>query len=121
MYQMNFALEVWNEWVSWMEVEGVRSQLRKSVRKWTIYFRLYEDSTDFRQPATSRWPGSLEVHFNPDLLGPTYWSVPSFDFSSPLFSLGLTVERTTMNLFSTSNQNGAPSMMARMVTSQPAK
>src|ERR1043166_7063842 len=32
----------------------------------------------------------------------------SFDFSSGLFSFGLTVERTTMNLFSKSNQNGEP-------------
>src|SRR5437879_13397507 len=43
----------------------------------------------------------------------------SFDGSSGLFSFGLTVERTTMNLFSMSNQNGAPSESARAVTSQP--
>lgn len=29
-----------------------------------------------------------------------------FDFSSWLFSFGLTVERTTMNLFSMSNKKG---------------
>ena len=33
---------------------------------------------------------------------------------------GLTVERTTMNLLRTSNQNGAPSVTASAVTSQPS-
>src|SRR5947207_14639175 len=43
----------------------------------------------------------------------------SFGASVPLFSLGLTVERTTMNLFSTSNQNGAPRQTANAVSSHP--
>src|SRR5205814_4320894 len=43
----------------------------------------------------------------------------SFDFSSGLFSFGFTVERTTINLFSMSNQNGAPSEIANAVNSQP--
>lgn len=43
----------------------------------------------------------------------------SFDASLWLFSLGLMVDRTTMNLFRTSNQKGAPSMMAKAVTNQP--
>src|SRR5713226_4348714 len=38
-----------------------------------------------------------------------------FDGSSGLFSFGLTVERTTTNLFSRSNQNGAPSETASAV------
>jgi hypothetical protein len=33
--------------------------------------------------------------------------------------LGFTVERTAMNRWSTSNQNGAPSEMANAVSSQP--
>src|SRR5207302_11358981 len=45
----------------------------------------------------------------------------SFDFSSGLFSFGLTVERTTMNLFSMSNQKGAPREIARAVSNQPRK
>src|SRR5437764_1258575 len=47
------------------------------------------------------------------------WTVGSFGASVPLFSFGLTVERTTMNLFSTSNQNGAPRQTANAVRSQP--
>src|ERR1051325_6744480 len=43
----------------------------------------------------------------------------SFGASVPLFSLGFTVERTTMNLLSTSNQNGAPRQTANAGSSQP--
>ena len=43
----------------------------------------------------------------------------SFDASGRLFSWGFTVERMTMNLFSRSNQNGAPNEMAKAVISQP--
>src|SRR3954469_1616409 len=43
----------------------------------------------------------------------------SFDDSSGLFSCGFTVERTTMNLFRMSNQNGAPSVAAFAVMIQP--
>ena len=42
-----------------------------------------------------------------------------FGFSSGLFSFGLTVERTTMNLFNMSNQKGAPSETASAVISHP--
>src|SRR4026208_1377625 len=45
----------------------------------------------------------------------------SFELSSGLFSCGLTAERITMNLFSRSNQNGAPSEIARAVKSQPSQ
>ena len=45
---------------------------------------------------------------------------PSFDFSDWLFSCGLTVPRTTMNLFNVSNQNGAPSESAIAVINHPA-
>ena len=48
-------------------------------------------------------------------------SVQSFDFSSGLFSFGFTVERTTMNLLSMSNQKGAPREIARAVSNQPRK
>ena len=44
-----------------------------------------------------------------------------FGFSSWLFSFGFTVERTTMNLLSMSNQKGAPSEMANAVMSQPSQ
>src|SRR5437588_12171416 len=47
--------------------------------------------------------------------------VQSFDGSSGLFSFGFTVERTTMNLFSRSNQNGAPRETAKAVSSHPNK
>src|ERR1041384_4018534 len=43
----------------------------------------------------------------------------SFDASSGLFSFGFTVARTTINLFSMSNQNGAPSESAKAVINQP--
>jgi hypothetical protein len=43
----------------------------------------------------------------------------SFDASGGLFSSGLTVERTTMNLFKMSNQKGAPSEIPNAVTTQP--
>src|SRR6185312_442865 len=45
--------------------------------------------------------------------------VQSFDPSVLLFSSGFTVERTTMILFSMSNQKGAPSVTAKAVRSQP--
>ena len=43
----------------------------------------------------------------------------SFEPSSLLFSLGFTVDRTTMTLFSMSNQKGAPREIARAVMSHP--
>src|SRR6266852_5809196 len=43
-----------------------------------------------------------------------------FAFSGVLFSCGFTVLRTTINLFSVSNQNGAPNEIASAVTIHPA-
>ena len=43
----------------------------------------------------------------------------SSEDSSGLFSWGFTVDRTTINLLSTSNQKGAPSITANAVTRQP--
>ena len=43
----------------------------------------------------------------------------SFEGCSWLFSVGLTVNRMTMNLFSRSNQNGAPCEMAKPVNRIP--
>src|SRR6186997_1042753 len=45
----------------------------------------------------------------------------SFDASLGLFSVGLTVARTTMNLLRTSNQKGAPSEIPKIVSNQPAR
>src|SRR6266436_3958013 len=43
-----------------------------------------------------------------------------FAFSGVLFSCGFTVLRTTINLFSGSNQNGAPNEIASAVINHPA-
>src|ERR1700730_3784249 len=62
-----------------------------------------------------------------DLLGAAYAKTDSraggqfLDFSSGLFSCGLIVERTTINLFSMSNQNGAPKETAQAVMNHPSK
>src|SRR6266566_9260337 len=45
----------------------------------------------------------------------------SSDASSGLFSCGFTVERMTMNLFKTSNQNGAPRVTASAVKMYPRR
>jgi hypothetical protein len=64
--------------------------------------------------------GSEESRFR--LAGRKACDEPSYESllgSTLLFSFGFTVERTTMNLFSVSNQKGAPSDRASVVISQP--
>src|SRR5215469_10035983 len=56
---------------------------------------------------------------DPGRLGYLLLGLASFEASSPLFSRGLIVERTTMNLFNRSNQKGAPSESAIAVKNHP--
>src|SRR6202162_301754 len=66
------------------------------------------DVPPFLEPESNRCVAPLGV------------SGQSLGFSSRLFSWGLIVDRTTMTLFSISNQKGAPSETAQAVTSHPS-
>lgn len=65
--------------------------------------------------------GALHPHYPPTAKPPWPYGCLSLEPSSWLFSCGLTVERTTINLFSRSNQKGAPRETAMAVISQPSR